>query len=396
MRVLLIWFELPKRPELLDPFVKIAENGNVEFIHLIHNTLTDRKEILSPFKMIYWFDYKTPFHLLNDIKPDKIVSELLIDLKGIALRIIAAKLKIPFIGMTHGIFFKNTADIVIKNDNNISSFKKYRAYAKISLFYFSVFSLFDFNKTISLIKLFFVFIFKGYYHAARTVKFSERNPDIYIIFQRKNALRYLNTISNIDEEKLIPIGVPMFDDIFNYLKNPTEPDGKKYYLMIDTAWIYQTMLPTEKVINDTYLKLAQFCKKNNAILKVKLHPYWYLKSDLPQHPSIEYCRNLTPLELNQLINKALGCFLYFSTLSIPLIVYKNCYCLGFKNLDEEISMWDKMNLIKTIDIETFVPDDIDFNKFEAKNSNHINQFITDYLFSVDGKAVERLQNIILE
>ena len=395
MRVLLIWYELPKRPELLEPFAKIAKNANVEFIHLIHNTRKDRKDILSPFKMIYWFDYTTPHKLLDDIKPDKILSEFPTDLKRIALRIVAGKRKIPFIGMTHGIIFQNSADIVLKNENYISSLKKYTVYAKISLFYFATLSFFDLKKSVNLIRYFFAYILKGYYNAARTVKFSERNPDIYVTFQIKNARQYYQNISNIEEEKLVPIGVPIFDDIFNYFKNTTYLNSKKYYLMIDTAWIYQTVLPSKEVINSTYLKLAEFCEKNNAILRVKLHPYWYLKKDLPQHKLIEYYRDLPQPELNQLMKNAVGCFLYFSTLSIPLIVYKECYFLGFRDLDDEISGWEKINLIKTIDIENFIPEDIDFGSFNEKDPDIKNKFITDYLFSIDGKAVERLQNIII-
>ena len=95
------------------------------------------------------------------------------------------------------------------------------------------------------------------------------------------------------------------------------------------------------------------------------------------------------------MKNALGCFLYFSTLSIPLVVYKKCYFLGFRDIEDEIVLWESSNLIKSINIESFIPEDIDFNTFPDKNSDIIKQFISDYLFSTDGKSVERLQRILI-
>ena len=54
-----------------------------------------------------------------------------------------------------------------------------------------------------------------------------------------------------------------------------------------------------------------------------------------------------------------------------------------------------MGLIKSLDIRSFEPEDIDFDKFERKDDAALNKFISDYLFSTDGKSVERLQNVIM-
>jgi len=396
MKVLLVWFEIPRRSELIEPFVKIAQSKGVEFIHLIHNTEKEREEVISPFKMIYWFDYYTPDGLLNHIKPDKIVSEFPLDLKGIALRIAAAKKKIPFIGMTHGIIFANSSDMNLCNENRVSSLNKYNKYFKIAFFYLSVIPLFNLRKAGWLLTYFFIFITKGYYTAARTVKFSERNPDLYLVFQKKNATKFYQNLSNIQEEKLIPIGVPMFDDIFNCFNEKQVINASRYYLMIDTAWIYQTTLPSEILINNTYIKLAEYCKRNNAKLRVKLHPHWYDKDNLPQHPEIEYYRNLPQHNLNTLMKDAVGCFLYFSSLSVPLIVHKPCYLLGYRAFDnDEIALWEKNQLIKTLDIENFSPEDINFDNFAEPDPTVINKFVSEYLFSTDGKSVERLGEIIM-
>jgi hypothetical protein len=396
MRILLIWFEIPKRPELIEPFVKVAENKGIEFIHLIHNEEKERTEILSPFKMIYWFDYSTPHSLLTDIRPDKIFSEFPTDLKGVALRVLAKKKGIPWISMTHGIVFESTGDIVIKNDNSFSSFNKSKRYFKTSIFYLSIVPSFNIRKSVMLLKYFFAFLSKGYYEASLTVKFSERNPDKYIVFQKKNAARFYQSMSNIEEEKLIPIGVPMFDEIFNSFNKPEAFSGQKFYLMIDTAWIFQSNLPSEDIINATYLKLAEFARKDDAVLKVKLHPHWYEKANFPQHPNIEYLRNLSPLDLTSLMKNTVGCFLYFSTLSVPLVVYKNCYFLGYRKVEYEVDLWKEKRLIKYIDIENFDTDDVSFESFTDNRKDGLDEFITDYLYAVDGKSVERLGNILAE
>jgi hypothetical protein len=392
-RVLLIWYEISDRPELLEPFVNLSDQ--FEFIHLNFNTPKERKKITSPFKMIYWFNYPTPKILLKRIKPDIIFSEFPSDLKTIALNVVAKKAGIPYISMTHGIYFEDSFDIHIANENSFRQWWRYHAYYKILFFYLTSIRLSHLKYVPHLIKFLFYFIRFGYFDALDKVKFKLRWPDKYIVYQLKNSVEIMKGKHNFPPERLIPIGVPQFDSLFHYWNESiSRVEPGNYYLMIDTAWIYNNEMPSPETINNTYLKLSAYCKSRNCRLFVKLHPHWYGKKDLPKDDNISYFRNIPQQDLSALIIRARGCFLYFSTLSIPIVPYKNCYFLYFKNVTGDLKEITSLGVAKSLNVEQFEIGDIDFeNGFDR---SQIAKYIDQYLFSTDGKATKRLAAVLLD
>ena len=71
-KAILFWFEMDKRLELLQPFITMSDD--IEFVHVFFRTREERQIQLSPFEIIYWFDYKTPYEMLKKHKPDFIVG----------------------------------------------------------------------------------------------------------------------------------------------------------------------------------------------------------------------------------------------------------------------------------------------------------------------------------
>lgn len=392
-RVLLIWFELPNRPELLEPFSVLS--NQFEFIHLIFNTSSERQQSHSPFQMIYWFDYASPFSLLKSIRPDVILSEFPSDLKCIALAVAAKRIGVPYLGITHGIYFAHSFDIVVPNENSLGKLNDYSKYLRILRFYLSVVNVRDWKSSTSLLKFLYYFVRIGFFSALKKVKFEARWPLRYIVYQMKNSDKIMYDTHRFPADRLIPIGVPQFDKMFTYWNSvPEKKESEKFYLMIDTAWVQNASIPPDEVIYGTYRKLAAYCKQQGAKLLVKLHPHWYTHSALPQEDNIEYVRNVSQDKLSDLMIQAQGCFLYFSTLSIPIVPYINCYFLYHGEPTDDLLGILKLGVAKAIDIQRIELDAIDFSTgFDKTN---IETYIDDYLYAIDGKSTKRLGAILQE
>jgi hypothetical protein len=391
-RVLFIWFEIPGRPELLEPFVNLSHR--FEFIHLQFNSKKERKAEVTPFEMIYWFDYATPYKLLKEIKPDVVFSEFPSDLKCIALKIAAGNLNIPYVGMTHGIYFEDSFNIKIENENSVVAVNSYSKYLKILRFYLSSIRAKNVKALPKIAGLLFYYMKDGYFEALKKVQFQLRWPDRYIVYQMRNSIEIMRDTHGFPANRLIPIGVPQFDSMFHYWNSyqAEQNETGNYFLLIDTAWIDKMGMPSSEIIYQTYLKLAEYCKTQNSKLVVKLHPHWYENKSLPQNENIVYLRTVPQKELSELIIKARGCFLYFSTLSIPVVPYKNCYFLYYKTPTGDVYYITSLGVAKSLNIEEIKTEEIEF--FNGFDRSHIREYIVDYLFSIDGKATARLAKIL--
>lgn len=391
-RVLLVWFELPNRPELQEPFVNLSDK--FEFIHLVFNSPAEREQAHSPFKMIFWFDYPTPYALLNKIKPHVILSEFPSDLKCIALAIAAKEYNIPYLGITHGIYFADSFNVVIPNGNSASKFDRYGKYVKILRFYLSVLKLTDKKLAAHMLQFLYYFMRIGYFEALGKVKFEQRWPLRYLVYQMKNSDEIMYNKHGFPAERLVPIGVPQFDRMFRYWNSfqQNAAEKSKYYLMIDTAWIFNATKPPDETIYGTYTKLANFCREKGCKLIVKLHPHWYEHDALPQDANIEYIRHVSQDKLAELMIKAQGCFLYFSTLSIPIVPYVNCYFLYYKTPSKDLIDIVNLRVAKALDIAEIERTPIDF---EAGFSHeHIDVYVDNYLYATDGESTKRLGEIL--
>ena len=179
---------------------------------------------------------------------------------------------------------------------------------------------------------------------------------------------------------------------WNSFENENNRSSSDYYLMIDTAWIFNINLPPIDLIYSTYLKLSAYCKLQKCRLIVKLHPHWYEKTDFPFDENITYLRNIPQIELQELIIKAKGCFLYFSTLSIPIIPYRNSYFCIIRKFQKTLIDITTLGVAKAIDIAELDINSIDFDS--GFDRAYIDKYIQGYLFSIDGKATKRLANIL--
>ena len=197
-KAILVWFEMERRLELLQPFIDMSDD--IEFVHLHFRTREERKVNQSPFEIIYWFDYASPYQLIKKHNPDFIVgaTEGLLSISLIA----AAKEKnIPFYGMQHGFTTENFLSI-IKNEKRgfADTFKKLKTHLKTTTFYFSSLRFRTLGKLFQ-----YSYLFKLFYHnfpetALDKTKYEWVKPDYYICFSEISSLHYKALYNLKDEE----------------------------------------------------------------------------------------------------------------------------------------------------------------------------------------------------
>lgn len=391
--MLLVWFELPDRPEMLKYFIDMADE--IEFIHLWFNHPSERDTDLSPFERIYWLDYATPYALLDAVRPDKILGEYLRDLKGVALTAAAKNRGIPVLGLTHGIYFEDSYDLVLDRPRYPFTLFTLWKYLRIALFYLSILTrLKNWKHFGPLAKYFILFFIRGYYEAGKAVRFDFRNPDVYFVYQMANATEWLGLHHDLRRDQIVPIGVLNFDNMLQSVPKLLPNSTNDYYLLIDTAWIYQEDIPEQSIIDAIYTRLADYAASQGKDLYVKLHPHWYHNQSLPLRPNIKYLRALDEDTLNRTIANAAGCFCNISTLAVPVIYFKPTYLLYYKRMIGDVRYFAESGMCRVLDIATFLPSDIHFENF-VRSEEQVAGFVDKYLYSADGHATDRLKAHIL-
>ena len=121
------------------------------------------------------------------------------------------------------------------------------------------------------------------------------------------------------------IGIPSFDQLFKSIeKNRNAETSKKYYFLIDTSFEdYHTPVSTETIWR-CYNELAKYCKAQNAVLYIKLHPLSY-KFQYADTENITFVRNVNHTELGRIIQGSAGVFGFYSTLTFPVAFLKTYY-----------------------------------------------------------------------
>jgi hypothetical protein len=390
-KVLLYWYEINNRPELLTPFSKMTDE--IDFIHLYYRNRHERQKPTSPFEMIYWFDFKSPYHLLDAIKPDKVIVPGADDLLCISLIAGCRNRGIPTYSMQHGYIPENLEEIFIPlKRRSFFTRSVLRDYAKIFSFYLRSIKRFSLKLFIQYFLLAIAYSRKGLI-ILKNYDYKWRMPDFYICFTKHSGVYYIER-DKIPEDKILEIGIPTFDALLqsnNKMTNSKENDDK-YYLLIDTSFAEYKDPIDENLITRCYSELESFCNKNNAHLKIKLHPFNYEKAGLFTHPNICFYRNLAEDELTSMIKNAEGCFSFYSTLCVPIVCLKKLYQIKF--FDVFFKELVELEITPILDFHTFTAANISFDNFKV-NEHGLEKFIHKYLYKADGKATSRLKNLLL-
>jgi hypothetical protein len=389
MKILVNWDY--ERADLMKAFTSLK--GDIHFVFIYRNVRVAETEKIFGTEILYWDDFNSPYELLRKVQPDKILFHDIESFIQVSLNIAARNKGIPTLVLEHGLRGAYEIDIALNSfsakdtsaGSEIIAEKKAKSSIRFYLRSFrskNIVSLFYF--------LLFPFIRRKYGLALGLYKcrFDLRTADLYINFTDHNA-SYIMKRDGVNIHKIISIGNPCFDELFKYLeKGPYKPGD--YYLLIDAPYCEQSIFNMKKEAKAAfYKKLNAFCLFHNARLKIKLHPHSYEADYLPEHSNIEYLRECNIAEL---LGHTRGCFLLnLSTLSPLALYYSKClyFNTGINPYDKELI---ESSFVPACNFNSFEPDELKFRESTIREKEVIKK---DYLYATDGKATERLKQILL-
>lgn len=383
---LLVWFEMDKRPELLAPFASM--DNEIEFTQLYYRTKEDRKINISPFPMIYWFDYTSPYQIIKKIKPDFIIG-VTEGLMEISLINAAKEYGIPYYGLQHGFTPENISSLLPEiNRPSVFSLETIKKYLKIFRFYFFSLRVKNVNRLFEKINFLFSFYKMNPLDAISKKKYNWLKPNAYICFSEQSAFHYRH-LYGLSPKEIKYIGISGFDDFFKGVKEGSfMPKEEKYFVLIDTNFEeYHTPISKEKIWR-CYNELKAYCLQKKARLYIKLHP-WSYKYEYDDSEAINFIKDINMNALGKFIASAEACFGFYSTLTIPIAFIKPTIQIKYDDVVEQGLVNE--GITPVLDFFTFFKEDINFSE-PVSNKNILQE---KYLFSTDGNSAERIKNILL-
>lgn len=393
-KILLNWDTT--RKDLLEPFIFLKDD--IEFIIIWGE---DKNSTANhPFRQIYFRDFKTPYQLLKEIRPDKIVFFNIDSFPQIALNLAARNSRIPTYVMHHGIHHSDNLEISKQNEKYGLN-KKLKLINNISslLFYFSALKIKNTDQLYKYIYFAWVRKRRNILIAMKKCVFNARLPDYYINLSPHNAI-IAKIIDNVStDNKFLYIGHPFFDNILNKLRDLKRRQvnvPENYFLLIDfpnlNHLLHSKIITLEKKMV-FYQRLSALAKSMGCRLKIKLHPFGF---DSPYNYKDENVDLIYEADMACLIHGARECFSFFSTLLIP-VIYHRKYCYVFQ-IGEELQFQKelvKLGVARILDSDCFGREDIFNQPGDEISHSAYETFIDRYLYYTDGNATERLKNILL-
>jgi|GEM_PF-3578848 len=392
MKILVNWDY--ERKDLMHPFALLQEEIEWVFIYKGSAPGTGREKLFGT-DVLYWNDYSSPYDLLQQVKPGKVLFHDIESFPQVALNIAAKNTGIETLVLEHGLRAAYEIDIAYENARSPRPATAGNAVPAASkgksslLFYLRAFRLKNIASLLHFLRFPFTRKKYGLTIGLHRSPFSLREADRYINFTMHNA-SYILKRDHIAEEKVIAIGNPNFDAQYEAFEKYADAPKENYYLLIDAPYCEQAIfgMPQQQKIA-FYRKLNEFCLLKGARLKIKLHPQSYTADYLPAHANIDYIREAL---VSEYIMKAQGCILVnLSTLSPLAMYYSRCIYMnsGLNPYDRELI---GNQYVPEYDFNRFDPAALDFKEITPALKAGIKNA---YLYATDGKATQRLKQILL-
>ncbi len=389
-RVLVIW------PTYREDWMLVFKQLTTGFEFVFLPSLSKAsEEYASGFaKSVYWSDYSNANDLLNDVDPDFVIFMSIDNGLSIVLNYQAKKRGLKTFVLQHGIYtnYKDyrTRERLWRKRGVVKNVEAQKRKVRFSSLTFISSSLpyVDFSR------LFFILLYTlcakrfGNYWAARHLPSNIKNPDFYICFSLYNSIIHKET-DRASEDQIRFVGSPELD---MYLQHEIELLSDRFYLHIDQALAEnsfgeETVSKNEMI--DFYRKLNAYCKRQNTLLYIKLHPESYNSNWLPVEQNIVYLKHVE--NFNLYIQSAIGCFGFYSTMVIPAMYWKRTilFNINYSGLQEVVK---SLKLAKVMSFWTFEIDDITFNETDDFDRETL---IKTFFYSNDRRSIERIKNALL-
>ncbi|PWL32322.1 polysialyltransferase family glycosyltransferase [uncultured Roseivirga sp.] len=384
---LVIWPTI--RRDWVSTFYKLEDQFRFTFIP---STFPQEPNFADCFECRYWSEFSSVQQLLDEVKPDGVIFMSIESGLSMATNYLAQKRGIRTFILQHGIFtnykdYRNREKLWRKNslaretkDSKVQKGFSTLRFLKKSLIgtdRFKLLSIAIYTKLQQKV---------GPYWAAKHLPLSIKKANKYICYSPFNATIHRET-DRVSEHEISYVGS---HELMNYLKKEEPLTDKPFYLHIDQA-LAQNSFGEETVSREAmigfYQKLNDYCLSQQASLYIKLHPESYKSDWLPKHDNIHYIRHVD--NFNQIIQSALGCFGFYSTMVIPAVYWKPTilFKITYSGLQEELG---KMGAAQILDFHDFQFSQFSFQKFENP------QLIKTYFIQPEGVCDDSLANCLNE
>ncbi|MEC7754770.1 MAG: polysialyltransferase family glycosyltransferase [Bacteroidota bacterium] len=384
---LVIWPTI--RRDWVSTFYKLEDQFRFTFIP---STFPQEPNFADCFECRYWSEFSSVQQLLDEVKPDGVIFMSIESGLSMATNYLAQKRGIRTIILQHGIFtnykdYRNREKLWRKNslaretkDSQVQKGFSTLRFLKKSLIgtdRFKLLSIAIYTKLQQKV---------GPYWAAKHLPLSIKKANQYICYSPFNATIHRET-DRVSEHEISYVGS---HELMNYLRKEEPLTDKPFYLHIDQALAHNSFgeeTVSREAMIGFYQKLNDYCLSQQASLYIKLHPESYKSDWLPKHDNIHYIRHVD--NFNQIIQSALGCFGFYSTMVIPAVYWKPTilFKITYSGLQEELG---KMGAAQILDFHDFQFSQFSFQKFENP------QLIKTYFIQPEGVCDDSLANCLNE
>lgn len=391
-KILLNWDT--SRKDLWEPFLKLKDD--FEFI-----VIWGEKEShpFHPFAQIAWKDYATPYSLLDDVRPDKIVFFNINSFTQVGLNLAARNKGICTYVMHHAIYHSDMVERYRQIEKEgMSAPTKSGVNFRTMWFYLSALRIRNWRQVPNYLRFMWVRRRRERLLALKNCIFEGRLPTKYINLSPHNARLNMRVDGHKTDERFIFIGHPFYDSVLtdlNRLKSQGVSSDGAYFLLIDFPnkeqyAVFKRMGADRKIA--LYKRLSQIGKQCGCKLKIKLHPSEYDSSPLYEDDNIELIRET---DTTLLIYQASKVFSFFSSLIVP-VVYCKGRCYIFYTGDDRKFQDELVELGVGVKLDAFEFDLDDINRANnvEENGKGYEEFTRRYLFFADGKSTDRLRDVL--
>jgi hypothetical protein len=404
-KILLCWNY--ERKNWVSHFEEIFNEGEYVFLNFYSKAL--EKECCTREIVLYWNDFKSVDHLIDQINPATVIFMGLDSPYAFLLNHACKERGIKTCFLQHGIFHSYQAYLYEEEsmrkilavqkpanaaDNILEEVKPVIARSKS--FFLRSFKIQRARLYFRIIK--FLFLKKALHSVQKALKAVAgeiMQPDCYIVYT-KHLSKILLERDNVDEKKIIEIGNDEGNRLIKEIQNTKNYSYSQgsYYLFIDEAFSgsEEFLLPaivSASDYNNFLLLLSDYAKLQNKRLMVKLHPFSYNVNYFVKNDNIDYVKQV---DIADMISNACGVFGFSSTLLIPAIFVKRACIFKLNNFSDIHQVLAEIGYCKVLDFHALKLNDIAFN--EAPSESQVKDFIKYFLFKLDLDGLLRLKTVL--
>ncbi len=390
--ILLIWGY--HRHNWVYPLEQLKEQ--FEFVYIFHNFQDEEIDDVATGKKIFWSEYRSAQHLIDEVKPDKVGFMSINSPLTMSLNSWCKHLGIPTFVLQHGLFhnFEFYLKLFSRGQSSgmgNSQMGDPRFFKMVSKFLRRSLRIWNLDLVVNQIRVQSKKRRKLELEALRQCKSRWRVADDYGIFAR-NATDYWSVRDGIDQDSLTELGDFEMDQYFRH--SFSEPDkSNPYFVLVDNALTENNEynagfgVSTDDM-NLFYSNVARWCESQGAKLKVKLHPYNYKSTFYESVTNVEFVKEANNFDL---LGQAIGVLGFFSSLMVPALLYRPTilFDMGDGNqFQADAQQWGLAEVVP------FAPDPELPQSIMEKNQDGLKEFTAKYLYKTDGLSVERLAEFL--